>query len=278
MKSISGRERAIFESVVISLILVLSVAFFPETARAQEDPLAEIGQMAEKFKDEMLEAAKASGGEVARRLEAIEDLLSLVEGNDEWTEALWNQAVRIAEQSGIAVDELFPSVSGCITDEAGEPVYGALIAVLPTTFDIAVPTYAITGTGTLESGSGNPSTFGFGLTGPTIPVSESFVPTSYRQTFNRGGCYWVPLSPGVINTLGNLISMPDLSNTNDNTGTIDKTLTATSVKIIPIRFGYTIDPIGKVVQFNTDGSFLTLKLETLGGYGNLGSIERDTSR
>jgi len=271
-------KKLILVAAVVSLLFVLSGVFLPETARAQEDPMAQIGQMAEKFKDEMLDASKTIGVGAKTKIDAIIKLLDLLKEKKEWTETLWNEVIRIAEETGIAVDELVPSVSGCITDESENPLYGTLIAVLPITFDIAVPTYAMTGGGTIESGNGTPSTFGFGVTGPIIPVSESFVPASYLKTFNKGGCYWVPLSPGVINTLGSLISLPDLSNTNDKTEGINKTLTAANVKIIPVKFGYTIDPVAKEVQFNKDGSFYTMDIETPGGFGTLDSIQSGSSK
>lgn len=275
---IFSSKKIIFVSVVLSLLLFLSGVFFSGTARAQEDPLVQIGQMAEKFKDKMLDASKTVGVGAKTKIKAIIKLLDVVKDKKEWTEPLWNEVIRIAEETGIAVDELVPSVSGCITDEAENPVYGTLIAVLPITVDVAIPTYAMTGGGAIGNPNGIPSTFGFGASGPVIPVSETFVPASYRETFNKGGCYWVPLSPGVINTLGSLISLPGLANTNDKTGEINKTFTTADVKIIPVKFGYTIDPVAKEVQFNKDGSFYTMDIETPGGFGTLGSMQSDSSK
>ena len=244
-------------ALVFSILLLLpSRGSYGQEGEDVQRQLEELGRTIEQ-------TIRTNIEEIRRRFrespigEAFVRLIEELHGaGEEWTEDLWQRVQRIAEETGVMLDEFVPSISGCIRDEKGEPMYGVAVFALPLgIIDIAVPTWAITGGGTVEEHPGNPSLAYIG--GVPVPVSGSFVPDEYEEEFNRGGCYWVPLSPGVIQMLTAIrIGAP-------TEGTSWDIL----VKIVPIMPGYKMEPFGKEVFIKRSGEFYIQDIENLTDIG-----------
>lgn len=199
----------------------------PEAQQLIDDAYAAtIGTMQERAAEagQTIETVAATIQEnIDTILAAREYLNDIINSNTKaWTDETWKHFMGIFQQAGVAVDELIPSVSGCIHDENGNPMKGVLVAMIPMAKDsqggeiAMLPSLALTGDGTIEQHPGNHSSFGFSAGLPTLPVSDSFLPESYRDKFNQGGCYLVPVPPQLIkiyfdtvvaaaNTLGSLV-------------------------------------------------------------------------
>lgn len=177
----------------------------PEAQQLIDDVYAAtIGTMQERAAEagQTIETVSATIQENIDTIRAASEYLDTI--SDAWTDETWNRFMDIFKQAGVAVDELIPSVSGCIHDENGNPMKGVLVAMIPMAKDsqggeiAMLPSLALTGNGTIEQHPGNHSSFGFSAGLPTLPVSDSFLPESYRDKFNQGGCYLVPVPPQLM--------------------------------------------------------------------------------
>jgi hypothetical protein len=259
-KTISNRSSTILRGVLIA-ILLMAVTILPSKAMGQHE--VDIGQdraeaVAEKaeqifnmFESKIKQLAEEGSEMGAKQAAAIMELLAILQdAGDEWTEERWNLVVSACDRLGIYVDELIPSVCGCIKDEQGNPVYGAVVLAIPN-YDVGVPTAALTGGGTVEQHPTNNSSF---LLGPVaIPVSNSFVPDEYEAEFNQGGCYWIPVSPGALRTLWEAARSlsPDMST---NTEDIE-TLSPFTSRIFVFLPGHVMVPYAKKVYLSKNGVF-----------------------
>lgn len=200
---------------VLSFLLGLSVLLFQPNPVQAEDVDQGIPPEAQQLIDSVYEATvgtmqerAAEAGQaigtvsatIQENLETIRDAIEYLNSiEDAWTNETWEHFMEIFKQAGVAVDELIPSVSGCIHDDQGNPMRGVLVAMIPRVDGSPMlPSFAITGNGTFEQHPGNHSSFGFNAGIPSLPVSDSFLPESYRDEFNQGGCYLVPVPPQLM--------------------------------------------------------------------------------
>lgn len=228
---------------------------------SQEEILAISGIDVDAINNSLAEWQKNVGA----LTETIEYLGTI--GN-QWEDETWNHLMEILNQAGIATDELFPSIAGCIHDAQGNPMKGVLIAMVPNNL-VPLPSFALTGNGTVDRHPGNHSSFGFSAGLPTFPVFESFVPEHYRDTFNQGGCYWIPVPPDfleiVLQTVQSLINGSQATNSS---------FVADIFAIFP---GYTMAPQGKRVKLTTDGKYTIESIDQVLSLNNLNPFSSATS-
>lgn len=183
--------------------------------------------------------ALAKSGNLSGMAKAYADLIKELEGKKEWTKELMDAVVRIADQAGVAADQLVQSVAGCVKEDGnGKPVIG-------------IPVFSIQMLDTMLSG-GLHSPQGVSLTKMTddapflfvsvlngIPAGLPFaVPEallSGEQKSLGAGCYWVPVQPGALRAW-------DLAS-----GGYDKSM---SIAVQPFAPGYIMDPAAKSVFYN----------------------------
>lgn len=254
---------------VLSFLLGLSVLLFQPNPVQAEDVDQGIPPEAQQLIDSVYEATvstmqeraaeagQAIGTVSAAIQENIETILAAREylndmintNTKTWTDETWNHFLEIFKQAGVAVDELIPSVSGCIHDDQGNPMRGVLVAMIPRADGLPMlPSFAITGNGSFEQHPGNHSSFGFNAGIPSLPVSDSFLPESYRNEFNQGGCYMVPVPPQLMKIyIQSCIAI-------DSSIGEDPTFNASFDAIIhPIFPGYNMGPYEQKIVFKAGG-------------------------
>ena len=166
-------------------------------------------------------------------------------------EAMSKDAARLLEQAGVAADELVASVSGCLADEDGKPIIGAMVFVIQP--DLIPP-----------GGSGS-----YGVTADENGVglyNAGIAPAP--RTDLQPGCYWIPLPPSLMSVMTsvmrNAVSGSSANETNTNT----------TFYVSPILPGYNFVPAAQKVRLMSDGKFTASPVDNVADIYSLGGQER----
>ncbi|NOY46359.1 MAG: hypothetical protein GXP50_13055 [Deltaproteobacteria bacterium] len=215
-------------------LLVCLCLLAPPSARAADPAVPP--ELEAAFHQALDQAAGASP-----LLDAMRQTAQAMEGQTQWTEALLDQIAAIARQTGVAFDELVPSVQGCIRQRDGTPLEGVPVLTFPGKL-----MNAELGTGVyyaFTKGQATPAMIGAGVV--VFPVDEAAW-LSERQRRNFGpGCYWVPFpftpAEDVVNAVWN-----------ENSRTI---------RIIPIVPGYTLNHNVLAIEMIEEDSYTVRELD-----------------
>jgi len=175
-------------------------------------------------------------------------------------DALNSDMNSIAQQTGVAIDELVASVSGCITDRGENPIIGAMVFLVKP--DSNQPLAYATTAG--RTG------IGFYTTNPVgAPLPYNSLP---GQEQPAAGCYWMAIPLGLLDalfttdiqatTVGVGITQVGLGNDavlrQGGNQPADGTTYARLFSLVAVAPGYLITPMTQVVGIHPDGSFIVL--------------------
>ncbi len=179
------------------------------------------------------EAAVGTLAAANPRIQAAVDLGNLLSGATEWSAELLDQVVAIANQAGVAFDELVPSVQGCIHEPDGTPLEAVPVLAMPgKLLDGALGFTPILG---LTSGRATPATVG------EIPVLDAYLSAEQRARWGPG-CYWMPFPITVVNALENGLFTAIAG----DSGRVYPT-----IRVIPITPGYRLDHVAIGAEVRT---------------------------
>jgi hypothetical protein len=241
MKSSNFKRIASFFTGILIVFLFFSVLITPSKLKAQENPEGIFSL--EELRDRATEVFKRLNEKTGAWLEAIRDIQEIIVDLGSWTEASFNEVVTKIDNAGLMLDEIFPSISGCVKDEKGDPISGATIVAIQMD---GIPTYAFAGQGTAQSAGLSASTFSFAVGAPPIAVNEMYLSETQKQDFGPG-CYWIPVSPSFLSAYLRLLD-PLISIEAEGTQSFKF-----DVKIIAMPpMGHTISPAGYTVSILKD--------------------------
>ena len=173
---------------------------------------------------------------------------------DAWN-ALNSDMNSIAQQTGVAVDELVASVSGCIRDRDGNPIIGAMVFLIKP--DSNQPLAYATTAG--RTG------IGFYTTNPVGgPLPYNSLP---GQEIPAAGCYWMAIPLGVLDAYltGAIQGATAINNIRPADGTTFNRI----FSLVAVAPGYLITPMTQLVSISDDGTF---------GVTNRGGSRREASQ
>ena len=152
-------------------------------------------------------------------------------------DAMSKDAARLLEQAGVAADELVASVSGCLADEDGKPIIGAMVFVIQPDL-IPGGSYGVTAD---QNGVG---------------LYNAGVVPAFRSDL-QPGCYWIPLPPSLLSSM-----LSVMFSATSGSSTIE-TNTRTSFYVMPILPGYNFVPVAQDIGISSSGKFSTRPVENM---------------
>jgi hypothetical protein len=150
---------------------------------------------------------------------------NLFVASKEMNKNVFQDVLRIAEQAGVTIDALLPTIQGCIKEEDGTPLIAASvieIGSIPGAIGSLVPVFATT------SGEGVPAKI-FGM-----PVDVAWLSEKQKQNWGSG-CYWLPVVPGFADGGIALLSQTSVI----------------SHRVIPVMQGYKMSPPAKLIALQS---------------------------
>jgi len=186
------------------------------------------------------EAAVGTLAATNPRIQAAVDLGNLLSGATEWSADLLNQVVAIANQAGLAFDDLVPSVQGCIHEPDGTPLEAVAVVAMPGI--MAMGMYGFTPILGITSGRATPATVG------AVPVLDAYLSAEQRAGWGPG-CYWLPFP---ISSLQVVVAAL--------TGAVgavtgERGVERRDIRVIPIVPGYHLDHAALGASFGLNRAF-----------------------
>jgi len=215
-----------------ALVPLLAVAWLaaPHGAVAQSQPAAGVPPAAQAAFDTVVSALGATDPHV----QAAIDLGDILNGKTEWTADLLNQIVTMANQAGVAFDELVPSVQGCIKTPDGTPLEAVPVVAMPGT--LAMGALGFTPIAGITSGQATPATFG------VIPVLVNVYLSKEQKARWGPGCYWMPFPISTVQLMAEAVAPLAVATGGPPTEFRD-------IRVIPITPGYHLDHAALGVSF-----------------------------
>lgn len=198
------------------------------TAGAAAPDLASLEQQVQKSVDAAMQNSDLGG-----KAGAMAKLVTMLKDKTAWTEDLMKSVARLGDQFGVAVDELVPSVAGCVKEPDGKPVLGAPVVGLQI-FNLTSPTTSLT-----KVSDGVPFLVEQSQ-GQFVPVPPQLL--SGEQKALGAGCFWMPVKPDLARLL--ILGM---------TGGQQDYIT---IVVQPFAPGYLMEPAAKDIRMKRkrDGS------------------------
>ena len=169
--------------------------------------------------------------------------ITLPDGVQQAWDALNSDMNSIAQQTGVAVDELVASVSGCMKDRDGNPIIGAMVFLIKP--DSNQPLAYATTAG--RTG------LGFYTTNPVgAPLPYNSLP---GQEQPAAGCYWMAIPLGMFDvfaTAMNAEALVEFGHAPDTSNSTQFTRYASLVAVAP---GYQMLPLARFLVIGPDGKF-----------------------
>lgn len=197
---------------------------------------------------DFIDAITAAGGDAAAIASATwqkakSEVLKIQGTAKEWNAAAFNDVLAIANQYSVAIDQIVPSIQGCIKEQDGTPLVGTTVISIgsePGIAGSALPLLAVT------RGQATPA-FIFGSPTVGIAVDESWLSAEQKQNWGPG-CYWFPVLPGLAEALVGTIRQESYIN----------------ARVIPVAPGYEMSPPAKYVNKSVNTGVLTVEDLTSG--------------